>query len=334
MADKLRIGVVGVGHLGRHHTRIFKSLDGVELVGVQDIDQEKGQRVAALYGVRAFSDLDSMLEFSQAIAIVTPTTTHFQIAKQALERGVDVFIEKPICETLMQANEIIQLAERNRGLVQIGHIERFNPCLAALTGMEVNPLFIEVHRLSEFSPRGLDVAVILDLMIHDLDLILHLVKSPVRSVVASCSAVISESDDIANARITFANGCVANLTASRISPRGMRKLRIFQKYAYLSLDLSAKKVEIYELVDGARGDGSVVYQFPFTTPKRSIVFRQPMVPQYDMLTKELESFVTAVKQRTPPAVSAQEGYRALELALTILAIGRKQYEQVTTTITV
>lgn len=335
MSKSISVGVIGVGHLGRHHARIFAALEGVVLAGLYDRDYPKTKRVAGELGVPAFANLQALFDQVQVVSIVVPTTAHAEIACAALACGKDVFIEKPISATLPEADRIIALSQEKQALVQVGQIERFNPCFAALENFPLDPLFIEVHRLAGFSPRGLDVAVVLDLMIHDIDLVCHLVKAPLENVQAASAAVISDSDDIANARLVFANGCVANLTASRISPKPMRKVRIFQKNAYLSLDLADKKVDLYELVTNADGSlppqagvagGSTVplFQFPVEEGGRAITFRQPPVPEYDMLTRELESFVRAIRTRSAPAVSAQEGRRALEVALTVLQKGQAQ----------
>jgi len=234
--DKVKVGVIGVGHLGRHHTRVYRQLPQAQLVGVHDIDSEKAQKVAKEFDTRYFENLDDLLERTDAVSLVVPTTIHYALACDILDQGKNLLIEKPITETVKQAEELVSLAGAKNVILQVGHIERFNPAFKAIENLKLEPKFIESHRLAQFNPRGTDVAVILDLMIHDLDLILSLVKSEVKRIDAAGVSVISDSEDIANARLTFENGCVANITASRISARPLRKMRLFQRNSYISLD--------------------------------------------------------------------------------------------------
>ncbi|MEK9135849.1 MAG: Gfo/Idh/MocA family oxidoreductase, partial [Bacteroidota bacterium] len=246
--EQLNIGVVGVGHLGSLHAKMLAEIADVQLVGVHDIDLQKANRIASEFKSRAWSTLDELVSVSDALTIATPTTTHFQVARKAIAQGKHVFIEKPVTHTIAEADELCRLARQKGVLIQVGHIERFNPAILALEKYEIKPMFVESHRLAQFNPRGTDVAVVLDLMIHDIDIILSFVKSPVARVDANGVAVVSDSVDIANARLQFENGCVANVTASRISQRKMRKMRLFQKYEYISIDFSEGQAEVFRLI--------------------------------------------------------------------------------------
>ena len=322
---KIKVGVIGVGHLGSHHARIYSQLPEAELSGVYDINQGKSQKVAGDLGVKSYDSLESLLQEVKVVSIAVPTSTHFQVAKEVLQEKIDCLIEKPITQTVSQAQELIDLAQKQKLIFQVGHIERFNPAILALKDLKINlePKFIETHRLAAFTERGTDVAVILDLMIHDIDLILAWVKSDIEDIQAAGISVISEADDIANARISFKNGCVANITASRISPKPMRKLRIFQKDLYLSLDLLDKSLEVYKLIPttALNNPGSVekniVGKIPVEKIGKTVVYERPKVENQDMLTLELKSFLESVKNRTQPLVSGKEAKRALEVALDI-----------------
>jgi len=321
--EKVKIGVVGVGHLGDHHSRIISHLPEAELIGVVDIDHEKAQRAAGKYNTRYFEKLEDLLAETDAINLVVPTTVHYPLALMILERGKNLLIEKPITETVPQAEEIINLARRRNLILQVGHIERFNPVFKTVDKYRPEPKFIESHRLAQFNPRGTDVAVILDLMIHDLDLILNLVKSPLKQIEAAGVGVIAESEDICNARLTFENGCVANVTASRISARALRKMRLFQKDSYISLDFLTKTVEVYRLVEVERlseeekEKKTVVGNIPVGKVGKTVIYERPEVEDRDMLTAEIKSFINSVKTKTPPVVSGEDGKRALEVALEI-----------------
>jgi predicted dehydrogenase len=323
MAKRTRVGVVGVGHLGNHHTRILSQIREAELVGVNDADAEKGRRVAQTYGTRSFESLDQLLKETDAISLVVPTTVHHPMAKRILESGKDLLIEKPITETVEQAEELVCLAQEKGVIMQVGHIERFNPALQAIEKRKVDPRFIESHRMAQFNPRGTDVAVILDLMIHDIDLILSLVKSRLSSIEAVGVPVIAESQDICNARLGFENGCVANVTASRISAKPLRKMRFFQKDSYLSLDFLNKSAEIYRLVEAGQvppdedAKKTVVGSIPVEEVGKTIIYERPKTDDQDMLTSEIESFLHAVRTRTQPKVTGEDGKRALEVALKI-----------------
>jgi predicted dehydrogenase len=321
MTQRIKVGVIGVGHLGEHHARIYSELPQAELVGIYDLDTEKAKTKAEKYKTIYFENLDELLVKVEAISLVVPTASHYEVAKKVLDRNIHLLIEKPITETVQQAEELIQIAKKKNLTLQVGHIERFNPALRAVENIKLEPKFIESHRLSSFKERGTDVAVILDLMIHDLDLILYLVKDKIKSVEASGVSVIAETEDIANARITFENGCVANITASRISARPMRKLRIFQKNAYLSLDFLEKSAEIYKLVEIPRAElpieKTLVGEIPIGKLGKTIVYEKLETKKEDMLTSELSSFLQTVAGKTHPLVTGEQAKQALELALII-----------------
>jgi predicted dehydrogenase len=319
--EKIKIGVVGTGHLGNLHTKMFSQISTAELVGVYDADTAKAERVADEHGTKAFAHLDQLMENIGAISIATSTTAHFEVAREALKRGLHTFIEKPITETIEQAKELVALADAKKVALQVGHIERFNPAILALEQYEIRPLFIESHRLAQFNPRGSDVAVVLDLMIHDIDLILSLVRSPVTRVDANGVAVVSSSEDIANARLQFENGCVANVTASRISQNKMRKMRLFQNDAYISIDFSQGLAEVFRLVD--EGDPNVkptmmLGKIDQGQRKRVIVYEQPEVREVNALKYELELFIKSIIDGTEPPVTGRDGLQALEVAQVIL----------------
>ena len=316
--DKVKVGVVGVGHLGRFHTLNYTKIQEVELVGVTDIDQEKARRVASEGQCEAFENIESLFDRVDAVSIVVPTNHHFDIGKRALERGKHCLIEKPITKSVIEAEELILLAKNKGVTLQVGHVERFNPAIRVLEGMQIKPRFIESHRLAPFNPRGTEVAVVLDLMIHDIDIILSLVKSPVKSVDASGVAVVSNSIDIANARICFENGCVANLTASRISQKKMRKMRLFQKDTYITVDFLERNSEIYQLIEGEGEYDNILGEIGVGERRRRIVYQRPEVPEEGGLLTELETFIRTVKGGNPPAVSGEEGKAALVVAFQVL----------------
>jgi predicted dehydrogenase len=319
--SKLKVGVIGTGHLGALHTKMYAQISDVELVGVYDLDAGRAGKVASENGTKSFSDLSMLLKNISAASIATTTKTHFDVARAALEEGVHLLIEKPITQTIVEARQLVQFAESKSLKIQVGHIERFNPAVVALEEYQLSPLFIESHRLAQFNPRGADVAVVLDLMIHDIDLILSLVKSPVERIDANGVAVVSDSVDIANARIQFTNGCVANVTASRISQNKMRKMRLFQHNAYISIDFSQGLSEVFRLVDvddPTIKPTMLLGQIERGTKKRSIVYEQPEVKEINALKYELEQFVRSVRENTNPPVDGQDGLQALEVAQEIM----------------
>ncbi|NCC25887.1 MAG: Gfo/Idh/MocA family oxidoreductase [Deltaproteobacteria bacterium] len=312
-------GVVGVGHLGKFHARLAAGIPELDFQGVYDVDRTCCLEVAETTGVTACSSLDDLLQRVDAVSIVVPTVMHHEVARAALEAGCHVFLEKPITATVAEAEDLIQLAEARGLKLQVGHIERFNPALLALEGHDIRPMFIESHRLSPFNPRGTDVSVVLDLMIHDLDIILNLVGSPVASVDSCGVAVVSEVEDIANVRISFENGAVANVTSSRISMKAMRRMRLFQPNKYLILDFLEKKAEIFTLPEpGGKGPGLPVATLGTGDRSRPVYYDRPQSPEVNALEMELREFARAVSAGENTKVTGREGLRALELATTIL----------------
>ena len=304
--SKIKVGVVGVGYLGQHHARIYSKMPGVELVGVVDIDADRANAIAVQTGTQAYNDFRALLSKVQAVSIVVPTVLHHEIALKFLQAGVDVLLEKPMTETLQEADELIQEAEKGGCLLQIGHLERFNSVVRALNGRIKKPRFIESHRLGPFVERGIDVHVVLDLMIHDIDIILSLVNSPVELIRAVGVPVISPQIDIANARIEFSSGCVANVTASRVSREKMRKIRIFQPDAYLSLDYLQQEVMVCRRVPDEQGG------------RPQLVMERLEIEKEEPLEVEISAFIDCVHARKRPMVSRQEGREALRVALEIL----------------
>lgn len=315
---KVNVGVVGAGHLGRFHTLNYARIPEVELVGVTDIDMEKARSLASEVQCEAIENLDDLLDKVEAVSVVVPTHSHFEVGKRVFEQGVHCLMEKPITKTVEQAKELIRLAGAKGKIFQVGHVERFNPAIRVLEDMKIHPRFIESHRLAPFDPRGTEVAVVLDLMIHDIDVILNLVKSPVKHVDASGVAVVSDSIDIANARISFENGCVANMTASRISQKKMRKMRLFQKDTYIAIDFLERSTEIYRLAEGTSGSGISLGEIGAGDKKKQVVLDRPKVPEEGGLQTELEVFIQSVRGHLPQKVSGEEGLSALVVSLEIL----------------
>lgn len=295
----IRTGVIGVGYLGRYHADKYASLEEAELVGVMDIDSTRAQEVAKRYGCKTFSELWPLLEQIEAVSVVVPTVAHYEVAKACLKRGIHVLLEKPIATSLDEAKELITLAKEKGVILQIGHLERFNPAVMALFSQLKNPVFFESHRLSSFPGRGTDVDVVLDLMIHDLDIVLATVPPPLQEIRAVGVPVVSSNVDIANVRLEFKNGCVANLTASRISDKQMRKIRIFQEDAYFSLDYVKSELNVFKR-EGV-----------------SISTKSLCFPKEDLLKQEISAFLQAIKGEAPLVVSGEAGFRVLEVALAI-----------------
>ncbi len=322
--NKIRVGVLGVGHLGKLHASLYREIEQAELVGIYDTDINKAKEIGSELGVNVFESRDALLKEAEAVNIVTPTSDHFASAQAALENDCHLFIEKPIMSNEPDAEEIINKAIAKNKLLQVGHIERFNPAILALSDVELKPVFIESHRLASFNPRGTDVTVILDLMIHDLDLILSLVKSEPVQIDANGVGVISNNIDIANARIQFKNGCVANVTASRISTKKMRKMRIFQPLAYISLDFIDGYSEIYYMSKDQQKsfqDGTLAFslgQIDSGDGKKSIKYNKLQRTGVNPLKHELASFVESIAAGIPPIVTGQEGLAALKLANQVL----------------
>lgn len=313
----LKIGVLGAGHLGKIHINQIRELtDLYEAVGFFDPDRERATAVEAETGVRAFSDLESLLEQVEVVDIVTPTIHHFTAAQKALRLSKHVFIEKPLTQTIQEAKDLVRLAQEADMKVQVGHVERFNPAFKSALPYFNQPMFIETHRLAQFNPRGTDVSVVLDLMIHDIDIVLSVVHSPVKKISTSGVAVVSDTPDIANARIEFDNGCVANLTASRISLKNMRKSRFFQKDAYISVDFLNKSTEVVRLkeVEGNPDPLAVLIELGEGKPVKQIYFENPGVEQSNAIREELRSFASAILEDKTPSVSIHDGYQALYVA--------------------
>ena len=315
----LKAGVLGAGHLGKIHLKLLQESSEYELVGFYDPIESYARQVEKDFGYKFVESIDELIEMVDVIDIVTPTLNHFECAKKAIEKGKHIFIEKPITKTVEEAEILRDLVLQNKVRGQVGHVERFNPALTAVSGMIENPMFIECHRLAEFNPRGTDVPVVLDLMIHDIDIILSVVNSEVRNIHASGVSVISDTPDIANARIEFENGCVANLTASRISMKNMRKSRFFQKDAYISVDFLEKKSEVVKMKDAPENpdDFAMILQNAEGN-KKQIYFENPKVMANNAILDELESFSKAINNNTTPIVSLKQGAKALQVAQQII----------------
>lgn len=316
----LKVGVLGAGHLGKIHLRLLQQSEKYDLVGFFDPNQANAQQVSQEFGYQSFNSLQELIDAVEVVDIVTPTLSHFECAVTAIKQKKHIFIEKPIANTIEEAETIRTLLRENNVKGQVGHVERFNPAFLAVKDLIDNPMFIEAHRLAEFNPRGTDVPVVLDLMIHDIDAILSIVKSPVKKVTASGVAVISHSPDIANARIEFENKCVANLTASRISMKNMRKSRFFQKDAYISVDFLEKKVEVVRMKNAPKepSDFDMILQNA-EGEKKQIYFEYPEIVPNNAILDELNSFADAIEQNTTPVVTLQQGTEALRIAKMIVA---------------
>ncbi|HHS95848.1 MAG TPA: Gfo/Idh/MocA family oxidoreductase [Phaeodactylibacter sp.] len=318
----MKIGLIGTGHLGKIHLKCIRQVKDLHLVGCYDIDEDLCHRIAAEYDICAFSSAQELIDAVEIVDIVSPTTTHYYLAKAALDKGKHVFVEKPLCHTLAEAKELLDLS-RTLGLkVQVGHVERFNPAFLSVQGKSLSPMFIEAHRLAMFNPRGTDVSVVLDLMIHDIDLVLSLVPFPVKRISASGVTVVSETPDISNARLEFENGCVANLTASRLSLKQMRKLRLFQKDAYISLDFLDKKAQIIRLYGeeevATMDDADNLLDLDTAQGKKYIHVAMPDIQNNNAIRMELESFCQSIQNDSRPIVDVEDGYRALEVAQNII----------------
>lgn len=315
----VKIGVLGAGHLGKIHLRLLKEIEGFDLVGFYDPDDANAQQAIEQFGVKRFDDIDSLMDAVDAVDVVTPTISHFDCASKAIKKTRHTFIEKPIANTVEEAKLLISLAEEANVRAMVGHVERFNPAFLAVKDKDLTPLFIEAHRLAMFNPRGTDVSVVLDLMIHDLDIILSMVKANVKRVSASGVAVISKEPDIANARVEFDNGCVANITASRISMKQMRKIRLFQPNNYISIDLLDKKTEVFSLSDkDFEGDAEALEIDLGNGQTKLIHYEEPEITAVNSIKMELELFRDAINKQIDPPVTLSDGYRALSVAHQIL----------------
>ena len=315
----LKVGVLGAGHLGKIHLRLLQESKKFELVGFYDPSKENSKNVALEYGYTSFSSLASLIDAVDVVDIVTPTLSHFECAKQSIEKGCHVFIEKPITKSVLEAETIKTLASKYHVQGQVGHVERFNPAFTAVKDVIENPMFIESHRLAEFNPRGTDVPVVLDLMIHDIDIILSVINSKVKKVHASGVAVISDTPDIANARIEFENGSVANLTASRISMKNMRKTRFFQKDAYISVNFLSKESEVVKMKEVPENpDEFAMILENAEGVKKQIYFENPSIENNNAILDELESFADAIHTNSTPIVTLSQGTEALRVAQMII----------------
>jgi predicted dehydrogenase len=316
--EKIKVSVVGTGHLGSIHVKLWQEIENIEFVGIFDTDKEQLDKLCKLYNCKGFETVEELIEASDAVTIAAPTSFHAELAMKCIHAGVHCFIEKPITAKYQEAIDLISAAKDKNLVIQVGHVERFNPALAAIKKFDPNPLFIEAHRLSQFTPRATDVSVIHDLMIHDIDIVLSLVKSKVKSIDANGVNVLTETPDIANARINFENGAVANITASRISANPMRKMRFFQKNAYISVDFGNQVAEVFRLVDeGEPGTGisaSMLGMIEEGVKGKKIVFEKPEITKINAILEEQKAFIDAITNKSPVAVSAEEATEALRIA--------------------
>lgn len=319
--QKLKIGVIGTGHLGKLHVKMFKQITECEVIGIYDNNKQVAAEVGKEFLVKPFENLDQFLDEINAASIAVTTTAHYEIAKKCFEKGIHVFVEKPITASISEAEELVRLASEKKLNLQVGHIERFNPAIISLEKFILEPMFIQTDRLAQFNPRGTDVAVVLDLMIHDIDIILSLIKSDVKKIDASGVAVVSDNLDIANARIEFENGAVANVTASRISQKKMRKMRVFQKDAYISLDFITGVSEVYHLLpvdQVVESSGMSFGEIGVGDRRKRLIYEQPEIKEVNALKYELELFVKSIIYKTQPVVSGVDGLKALKVAETII----------------
>lgn len=315
----LNIGVLGVGHLGKIHVKLLLEIEEFNVVGFYDTDDENAQKTIEQFGIKRFTDIEALIQACDALDIVAATTAHFELAKLAIKNTKHIFIEKPMTSDLEEAVQLVELVKEADIIAQIGHVERFNPAFLAVQDRITDPMFIETHRLAQFNPRGTDVSVIHDLMIHDIDIILKLVNGNVKNIYASGVPIISDSPDIANARIEFDNGCVANVTASRISIKNMRKTRVFQKDAYVSIDFLEKKAEIFKLYNAPQGNiNTLELDLGADKAKKYIHFDTPKIEPINSIKLELQHFHSSITNQTTPPVSALDGLKAMEVAYGIL----------------
>lgn len=314
----LKVGVVGCGHLGKIHTKLLSQSENYKLIGIYDKDNEESIQVSNEFKCTSFESFDSLLDSVDVIDIVAPTPFHFNYAKQAINKNKHVFIEKPVCTTSKESEELIKLGDLKKVKIQVGHVERFNPAFTKVESEISKPMFIESHRLAKFNPRGTDVSVVLDLMIHDIDIILKTVDSKVKNILSSGVSVISETPDIANARIEFENGCVANLTASRVSLKNMRKTRFFQTGKYISVDFLNKESEVVE-IDLDNNAIPIMTLELANGIKKNIVFNKPKIKENNAILDELNSFAESINKNKVPKVNITDGHNALDIALKIIA---------------
>ena len=315
--NQVRIGVIGVGHLGQHHVKHYKTLDNVELIGVYDIDRERSSEISKKFDVKVFDDLNSIIEEVDALSIVTNTEHHYKIAGKCLKSKKHVFIEKPITAMIEEADKLLSMAEQNKVLIQVGHIERLNPALLALNKYEIKPKFIEIQRLAPYTSRGTDVPVVLDKMIHDIDILLSLVKVPIKKIQATGLSILTDSIDIAHARMRFEDGTVASVMSSRIARDEVRKIKIFQKDLYATLDLLIGSTEVYEVVNDETSKYKMTIPFDYKGNTKLIGYHKPDLSKGDPLRMELENFILSIQGKQQPIVSGKDGRDALEVAIKI-----------------
>jgi len=322
IVNMLKIAVLGAGHLGKIHIRCIRDIKNFELIGFYDTDNQIQREVVSEFGITCYENPEELIELADVIDIVTPTMSHYELAAMVLKKSRHVFIEKPIVTTPEEAMKLIGIAEEAKVKVQVGHVERFNPAFLAAKPFLTHPMFIESHRLAYYNPRGTDVSVILDLMIHDLDIILSVVKANVKRISASGVPVISDTPDIANARIEFDNGCVANITASRISMKNMRKIRFFQKDAYISIDFLKKSTEVIRMKtlrdDEVSEPDALIFDLPHLRKRKEIIIEKPEIKEINAIKTELESFYSSIVNNVSPEVSIIDGYNAINLAHQII----------------
>ena len=320
MTDKsVRVGVIGTGHLGSHHVKHFSKMKEATLVGVFDTDQNQSKKIAKKYNTKSFSSLESLVNKTDAISVVTPTESHAKIALKCINSGKHVFVEKPMTKTISEADDLVYSAKKNNVILQIGHIERLNPALIALKPYHIKPRYIEIQRLAPYQSRGSDIPVVLDLMIHDIDIILSIVKSKVKSIKATGLSILTKSIDIANARIQFENGAVASMTSSRIAKNKIRKVKIFQNKLYSTIDLLLGLTEIYQVKGYTKDklESSTNFLFEIDNQKKIISYEKPLVKKEDALKLELINFVNSIDGRDKPIVNGLEGREALKVAIQI-----------------
>ena len=320
MSEKTKVGVIGVGHLGQHHAKHYHFRDNTNLVGVYDTDSSRGKEIEKQYNTKFYNNPSDLMQICDGISVVTPTESHYNVAKMAIEDfSCHVFIEKPISETIQQADDLIALAETKNKIIQVGHIERLNPALRVLEQYDLNPKFIEIQRLAPYTVRGTDVPVVLDLMIHDIDILLSLVKSDVKSIHASGVSIITDSVDIAHARIRFNNGTVSSITSSRVAKDKVRKIKLFQENLYTTIDLLIEQTEIYSITNNPNLIPGVLKTEPFTqnNTDKHIAYQKPDVEKHDLLGLEIKNFIRSIKGEEKPIVNGVEARNALEVVINI-----------------
>ncbi len=315
----LKVGIFGTGHLGKFHVANWLEIPDVEIVGFYDPNDQAAADTMERFGLKRFEEMEALMDLVDAVDVITPTQFHYPVCEMALRKSKHVFVEKPLASDLDEANRLIKLVQEAKVKFQVGHVERFNPAFLALKGRELAPMFIEVHRLAQFNPRGTEVSVILDLMIHDIDIVLHLVNSDIKNISASGVAVMTDTPDIANVRIEFMNGCVANLTSSRISMKKMRKMRVFQKDAYIGIDFLDKKTEVIRLKNDQETDDTFSFDIETPSGTKQIAVENPVISQVNAIKAELTAFKDAIIHNTPTVVSEQDGFMALHVAQQILS---------------